>query len=658
MVEAADEILAGYVPFLYDLTVDGLRGIPLSDLRAVSPSCASRLARFGLRSVHDLLSHTPLHYLDRSDATTIAELEDGQVGTFVARVDTAQTTTVAGRRASKVRVHDATGHVDATFFNMPWKSQVLASGDEVVVRGRLRTWTSDHGSHHLQMTNPLMDRTGSTTAPVVAIYPQSPKLQVTTWEVHRAAMEAVNRLGDLVDPIPADLVRGGPHLMGRLEAYASIHHPDSIGQATAARDRLAYDELLHLQLAHGLRRLGLRRPAGVSHVLSGDLTSQLIGNRGIPPSTSQRMAMTMVADDLRSPGLLHRLVQGDIGSGAELVIAAAILMAVEGQHQVHVIVPDTQVGRQVAHLNTLLTQVTKDGRPIRIAGVIDGPNSGVDDADVLVCGPDHAQSSDTPGLRVVTDIQALSSAPTLYDGADLLVVPAAPLPHTTAMITLGHLAVTTLERAAPPAAHVQTVWVDASPDTSDTSDPVWMQIRTQAARGRQSYLVCPTGTADRVHADLSAGALSDVRVGVTGTDEAAFIDGAVDVLVADSNTLPIDGLPNVAAVIIVDPAGYKITELHELRRRLNSSSHRHCVCILAGTAASADAKRRLEAVVASTDGFKLANLDDSLDLRVATLPADLPLLAMARADATVLLEQDPALARWPQLRTEVSAAVD
>lgn len=697
-------------PFDYDHTIDGLRGIPISDLESVSDKAAERLTEYGLGSVYDLLSHVPLRYIDRSTTIPIGSLTVGQTGTTLGRVTKSGTARLrSGMQVARISVADDTGSIDCTFFNQPWQARYFAAGDEVVLQGQLNEWTSKDGTVFLQMTNPLLDRTGSQTMKIIPIYPQSDKSSVTTWQIHRAAKEAVQRIGDLADPVPAAMV-SVDDLVPRTEAYRNMHLPADPGVEKAARARLAYDELLRMQLALQMRRAAEKSQGGIAHQPTGALTGALIGSLPFVLTGAQGRALTSIAEAMRAPTPMHTLLQGDVGAGKTLVAAVALLIAVEGGFQGALMAPTEVLATQhyLELTERLGALTTADGKTVTVRALTNKVRTrerketlaGLADGTIDIIVGTHAVLSDDVGFAnlglVVVDEQhrfgvqqrAALAAKGAHNRPDLLSMTATPIPRTSAMTVFGDLDVTVLDELPPGRTPIDTSWEPDAPDMTDPHDVVWSQIRQKVSQGRQAYVVCPlvedsetkaAASAETTTAQLQGGALAGLRVGLVHgkqkpdvRDEVmgAFKAGDLDVLVATTVIEVGVNVPNAAIIVILDPKSFGIAQLHQLRGRVGRGKH-PSACVLAGPA-EGETQQRMEALVSSTDGFELAEIDLRLrgfgsilgsrqaglsDLRVASLATDTSLLEAARGDAAAILDGDPTLARRPGLRAEVIAAL-
>ncbi|NAZ87442.1 ATP-dependent DNA helicase RecG, partial [Kineococcus indalonis] len=735
VLDAGVEALAAErdAPLRYDGTVDGLRGVPVTELHAVrskkargkTPSLAERLAEFGIESVYDLLMHVPLRYLDRSTVLPIRKLREhvGETVGLLARIDSVGQYDRT-KRLLRVQVNDGTAALTVTFFNSPWLARRYRPGDEVSVYGRVEAFTPRSGKPVLQMTNPLMDPIGDNPATIVPVYNQSAKSNVTTWDLHSAAGEAVRRLGELSDPLPAE-VRERHALVDRAEAYRQVHHPDDLDVAARARDRLAFDELLRMQIALGLRRHATAAETGVAHAPTGELTGAFLARLPFPLTGAQTRALEEVRTDLTRPHPMHRLLQGDVGSGKTVVAAMSLLMAVEGGYQGALMAPTeilaTQLHTELAE--RLAGTAHPDGRPLVVeflgsktrakdrrriladlaAGAVDvlvGTHALlVEDVlfarlGLVVVDEQHrfgveqraalrAKGAPLPGTDGDGDGDGERSVP------DMLIMTATPIPRTAALTVFGDLSVTVLDELPPGRTPITTRWVPQDPAPEDEHAEAWTLVREQVAQGRQAYVVASlvedneklaAQAATSLFEALGAGALADLRLGlVHGKQDraqregsmAAFKRGEIDVLVATTVIEVGVNVPNATVMVVVDAARFGIAQLHQIRGRVGRGRHASH-CLLTGRASSADSVARLQALEASTDGFHLSEVDLDLrgggslfgnrqsgqsDLRVADLKADLPMVQTARAEADLLLDGDPVLARRPQLLAEVRNAL-
>jgi ATP-dependent DNA helicase RecG len=707
-------LTAQYAPFDYDGTIDGLRGVPVTELVSVTAkpargrvaSLASRLADFGITSVYDLLTHVPIRYMDRDHVAPLARLAIGDEVGLIATV-TEVGPYVKAKRYVRVKVTDGSANLTVTFFNAPYMAQRFRKHDEVTIYGRLDVWDGG-GSRTLEMRNPIMDPVGNGSATIIPVYPQSPKNSLSTWDIHVAAMEAVRRLGDLADPLPEDVLTRHD-LLPRAEAYKQVHHPDSVDLAEAARTRLAFDELFRMQLALGLSRRATADETGVAHAPTGVLTGQFTANLAFDLTGAQQRAMAEIVTDLRRPHPMHRLLQGDVGSGKTMVALLSLLSALEGGFQGALMAPTeilaTQLHTELAERLTGMT--TSDGHPI-VVEFLGGKTKiadrrriygGLTDGSVHIVVGTHALLTDEVhfanlGLVVIdeqhrfgVEQRATLRAKGPGIGPDVLLMTATPIPRTSAMTVFGDLDISVLDELPPGRTPIETTWLNHAIALDGLGGQPWDLVRDQVDQGHQAYVVASlvednesetqaAQSATEAFDALGHGALHGLRLGLVHgkmkRDEReatmrSFKDGEIDVLIATTVIEVGVNVPNATVMVVLDPGRFGIAQLHQIRGRVGRGRAKS-YCVLAGRAGSADGVIRMNALVNSTDGFYLSEVDLALrgtgsifgttqagasDLRVADLQRDKDLIGLARNEVTTLLDGDPRLSRRPGLRTEM-----
>ncbi|MCH2443703.1 MAG: ATP-dependent DNA helicase RecG [Acidimicrobiales bacterium] len=680
----------------------------MTDLAGVGEGIARSLHGVGVTSVLDLISYYPRRYLDRTREATLGSLKVGEEGMVLVRVEKASTRrTRRGRTLVEVRVTDPdeTESLNLVFFNQPWRQEQLSEGREAVLFGKV-----DQYRGRLQMTNPLVDLVGDRTGRIVAVYPQSEAARLHSWEVDRLVAEALRRVMKIrgfADPVPVD-VRNRYNLVGRSEAYHGIHRPSSMGEVAEARRRLVFDELLRIQLELVERKHAMEcGSAGVAHDISGAMVGQFVERLGFDLTDAQRRVIAELLDDMARPAPMHRLLQGDVGSGKTVVAVAVLLTAVQGGHQGAFMAP-TEVLADQHHLGVaeLLNGMTVPdpstllgSRPLLVAlltsrttagerrRIVDGLAEGT--VDILI--GTHALIQEgvefaSLGAVVIDEQhrfgveQRAALREKNRDGTvpDLLVMTATPIPRTAAMTVYGDLDVSVLDELPPGRIPVASSW------ESDES-PVWEAVREEVQAGRQAYVVCPlieesealeVRSAEDVFADLAGGELAGLRLGLlhgrVGRAEKEetmrlFRSGAIDVLVATTVIEVGVDVANATVMVVLDAARFGIAQLHQLRGRVGRSDHPGR-CFLVGGAPTAEAEERLRAIVRTTDGFELAEVDLDLrgegtvmgerqkgrnDLRLASLRRDREWVEAAREVALVLVGDAGGMMDYPDLADEV-----
>jgi ATP-dependent DNA helicase RecG len=698
-------------------TLLDLSGRPVSVLASVSERRAARLAELGVESVLDLLTTYPRRYIDRTRQADVSDLRVGEEAAVLASVQSAHARRArTGRALVDVVVRDETGRLKIVFFNQPWRAKQLEAGTEAIFFGKV---TEYQGSR--QMTNPVVDvvagvTPGRKTLRILPVYPASEKVGLTSWEIGASVEEALERAGEFLDPLPESW-RSSLDLWDRTRAFGAIHVPESLDVVPPARRRLVFDELFRLQLALVLRRRAFESNARALHhdvsplEVTGAVGETLVARflSGLPYelTTAQRRALAVIVADMAGPFPMHRLLQGDVGSGKTVVALAALLAAVQSGHQGALMVPTEVLAEQhfsavrallgdlegaggLAGGEVSVELLTSKVKGKARAAILERLASG---AVGLVVGT-HALLTEEVSFHslgcVVIDEQhrfGVEQRATLRgkgtDGdPDLLVMTATPIPRTAAMVIFGDLDLTTLDEMPPGRIAVTTEWIPG--DGHAGAAPAWDRVRSEVAAGHRAFVVCPlVGDSPRVEAKsateeferLAAGELAGLRVGLlhgqmaSATREetmARFRAGDLEVLVATTVIEVGVDVPEATVMVVESADRFGIAQLHQLRGRVGRGSSASWCYLLGGD----DGNERLAAVAGSTDGFALAEADLKLrgegtllgarqkgqsDLRLASLAneGDLALLEEARRVAEAIVGDDPQLEAHPHLADEV-----
>ncbi|MDQ3738615.1 MAG: ATP-dependent DNA helicase RecG [Actinomycetota bacterium] len=695
------------------LTFGELDRLDVDRLAGVGPKKRVALSSVGIDTVLDLLMTYPRRWVDRTNEARISDLIAGEEALVLVSVRSVSRRTMRNRRTMvDVVVGDGSGRMHVVFFNQPWRQRQLHEGLTVALFGKADTYRGG-----LQMTNPVVDLIGDRTGRIVPIYPQSEKAQLTTWELADWVENALDRCRPrgIADPVPT-AVRDQHHLIARQQALFGIHAPESMDHQRRCRRRLAFDELLRVQLALVRQKRAIEQAGrGVRYRRAHDgalLVQQFHTALPYQLTAAQQQAIAEIAADLDRPFPMHRLLQGDVGAGKTVVAVSALLAAVDGGHQGALMVPTEVLAEQhltsirgllgdlrvpsegtlfpdrLLRVELLTNRVTGAERAAVIAGLAEG---GID----IVIGT-HALIQigvefRSLGLAVVdeqhrfgVEQRAALRAKAGETVPDLLVMTATPIPRTAAMTVYGDLDVSVLDELPPGRTPIETAWTNGPMEEI----PVWDDVRSTVADGRQAYVVCPlidesdklqAASAEETFTRLSAGELQGVRLGllhgrVPPTEResvmGAFRRGELDVLVATTVIEVGVDVANATVMVILDADRFGIAQLHQLRGRVGRARHAsHCWLVTAQTTEDAP---RLSALVASTDGFELAEVDLALrgegtlmdtaqkgrsDLRLASLRRDRDLVEAARAAAFDIVGDDPELAAHPLLRDEVDLLV-
>ncbi|MDQ6696272.1 MAG: ATP-dependent DNA helicase RecG [Actinomycetota bacterium] len=704
---------------------------PLTELGGLrsKPKKIDALHELGIETVLDLLTTYPRRYIDRTHQASIRDLRPGMEAMVIARVVRIASRRTRGRPARTLVTADVTddaGHLRITFFNQGWRERQLPAGTEAVFFGKVDTYQG-----RMQMTSPLVDLIGDKTARIVALYPQSEKLRITTIDMDGWVESALSkcRARGLAEPVP-EPVLDRFDFVDRTRAMWGIHAPSSMAEMAEARRRLVFDELLRLQLALVLRKRALERTAtGIRHDISGRLVASFQARLPFPLTAAQQRTIGEITDDLASVHPMHRLLQGDVGSGKTVVAVSALLTAVQGGHQGALMAPTEVLAEQhYSGISQLLEGfevpanddegslfagqgmdrslrielLTNRTTPTNRRKLAEALHRG--DVDILV--GTHALIEETVAFRslgaIVIDEQhrfGVEQRAALRqkgaDGAtpDVLVMTATPIPRTAAMTVYGDLDVSVLDEMPPGRRPITTRWVrTAAPDEAanalplhEVEDVVWSKVRAEVADGRQAYVVCPlieesdkleVRSAEETFERLRNAELAGLRLGLlhgrmsSAQKEATMAEfraRSLDVLVSTTVIEVGVDVANATVMAILDADRFGIAQLHQLRGRVGRGGDASW-CFLVGAGSTPDGARRLEAMVASSDGFELAEIDLDLrgegtimgerqkgrnDLKLASLRRDREWVAKAREVAFELIDADPGLGEHPLLAAEV-----
>ncbi len=688
------------------ITLRDLAEIDVERLRGVGEKKQASLAAIGVTNVLDLVTTYPRRWVDRTNEARIADLVPGEEALVLVTVRSARKRSMRNRRTMvTANVGDGSGRMDVVFFNQPWRERQLKEGLQVALFGKADTYRGG-----LQMANPVVDLIGDRTGRIVPIYPQSEKAQINTWEMASWVEEALRRCDErgIADPVPEE-IRRRLGLVDRASALRTIHLPEEMRDKEAARRRLAFDELLRVQLVLVLRKRAMElEQRGIEHDVGGELVDRFYRALPYPLTGAQRRVIAEIEADLADPHPMHRLLQGDVGAGKTVVAVAAMLAAVEGGHQGALMAPTEVLAEQhAAGVRALLDGVTVPDagnlfgdRPLRIellTNRVTGSErkevmAGLADGSVDVAIGTHAliqEAVDFHSLGVVVvdeqhrfGVEQRAALRDKTDGVvpDTLVMTATPIPRTAAMTVYGDLDVSVLDEMPPGRTPIVTHWANGPL----MEIAAWHEVREEVAAGRQAYVVCPlieesekleVASAQETYDRLVNGELSGLKLGLLhgrlgpAEKEATmelFRSGKLDVLVATTVIEVGVDVPNATVMVILDADRFGIAQLHQLRGRVGRGEHASTCWLV--TQESDDGNPRVEALVATTDGFELAEVDLELrgegtlmsssqkgrsDLKLASLRRDRKLVELAREAAFEIVDADPGLVDHPDLADEL-----
>ncbi len=667
----------------------------IAELRGVGDRRAAAFRRLGIRCVADLLLHLPLRYEHELPEQSIDLInqavppEHGADRNLAVRGEVLTTRSRGSGRKGRFEatLHDGTGTILLTWFNAPWMREKLHPGATIRAWGRAKRW-----GDYVQMTNPKWEMYEEESPPegrgerYRPVYPGHEELPSAT--IEKAVDEILTpALEKLEDHLHADY-RKGAALPPLRDAYRMVHRPEDEEEIRAGRRRLAFDELLLLQLGVMLkrrhRRETLRAPALKHH----EGMDQHIRTRfPFPLTDAQNAVITDLVADLTRQEPMNRLVQGDVGAGKTVIAVYAMLMAVASDHQAALMAPTALLAEQ--HLLSIRRML--EGSRVRI-GLLTAATKGAARQELLqdlaegridlLIGT-HALLTEQVAFRslgvVVIDeqhrfgvhqratIRAKSGDP--RSAPHVLVMTATPIPRTLSLTVFGDLDTSSIRSLPPGRQPILTrhVLPEKAPD-------VYRYVARRIAQGEQAYIVVPVieesaaGLKDveSHHRHLAQGQLSQARLAVLhgriGRDEREavmerFRAGSIDALVATSVIEVGVDVPNATMMVIEHAERFGLAQLHQLRGRVGRGTKKS-LCVLIAEPTTEEGGARIDALVSTADGFAIAEKDLAIrgpgelfgarqagvaPFRVADLPRDLELLRMARRDAEAWVRENPRL---------------
>ncbi|HEX3298594.1 MAG TPA: ATP-dependent DNA helicase RecG [Actinomycetota bacterium] len=680
----------------------------------------------GIETVGQLLHHYPRRYIDRSLVLPIGELKIDAFATVIATVRSVKKRQTRRRQAMvTVTIGDGTGFLDLTFFNQPWAAGLYREGMEVAVSGTVQLYR-----HRLQLGNQEIEvlrsdeqdlvHTGRITPVHRAVEGISPRT------IRELVWRAIEQLPPLPDPIPDD-VRAAESLTDRDQALRWIHFPDDQQELETARERLKFDELFTLELGVGFRRRRLAAErTGIAHTKTGPLLDAFDASLPFEPTDAQRRTIDEVDRRMAAPQPMNLLLQGDVGSGKTLVAVHACLVAIASGHQAAIMAPtEVLAGQHLRSVTALLAGVggapyldTPDDAPrdqgalfgdvqpaapsltyALLSGSVTGTDrervvKGAADGSVdLVIGT-HALVQDGVtfadlSLAVIDEQHRFGlHQRTALSGKgagdiDVLIMTATPIPRTLALTYYGDLDVALIDEMPAGRRPVRT----RAARTTEDRAAAEVLVREEVAAGHQAFVVCAAiDEGNRTQVRAAEAEAERLRTDVFPELEVALLHGRMrpkekdrtmerfragdaDVLISTTVIEVGVDVPNATVMLVENAERFGLAQLHQLRGRIGRSGlDATCVLFDASEPTNEEARARIDAMVATTDGFALADEDLRLrgegtlfdvrqsgmpDLKLARLAEDVELIGRARDRAFALIDDDPTLEGHAALRAEL-----
>ncbi len=677
---------------------------PVQYVKGVGPARAKLLEQLGVQTVEDLLMYFPRRYEDRSRFVSIASVTEGQTETVSGSIaSVAERKARTGLHIVQAIVTDASGSLIATWFNQPYLLSYLRKGRPVVLHGRIGRYGGK-----LQIEAPeyeLMEEGADNSLHMGRIVPIYTVKELSQRFLRQAVKTALDRfLRYLPDPVPMPMRRA--HALPNAQAaVAAIHFPEAMERAQAARNRFVFEEFLLLQLGVAMRRRQVKdHPAGISYTVEGPLVEAFRTSLPFTLTPGQVKTVSEIFGDMGLPKPMHRLLQGDVGSGKTLVAAHALVLAVQNGYQATVMVPTEILAEQ--HYVTLARWLAPlgidavllvSGTPTAlrrqiVKRIADG------EADIII--GTHALLQEAVafhklGLVVIDEQHKFGVAQRSLlsqkgTHPDILVMTATPIPRTLAMTVYGDLDVSTIDGLPPGRQPVRTVWLK-----EDERAQAYQLVRQQLVQGRQAFVIYPL--VDETERQGQAGSTSEApaedvptarvlraatamakelqqevfpeyQVGLLhGRMKSEEKDAVMKRFAANELHLLVStvivevgiDVPNATVMVVEHADRFGLSQLHQLRGRIGRG-WAESFCVLVATPTTDEGRERLEAMVQTTDGFEIAEVDLALrgpgeffgtrqhglpELRLGNILKDVKLLEAARQEAFALIERDPPMAK-------------
>ncbi|MET3960550.1 ATP-dependent DNA helicase RecG [Marmoricola sp. OAE513] len=628
----------------------------------------------GYETVGDLLGHYPRSYVEKGRLSDLGQLQEGDMLSLVGEIVSSAQKTYQDRRTRKtayrqeVLVKAEDGTLRMTFFDRAhhtarWRAEQLAAGKIGMFSGKLKWFNG-----HWELNNPNSRMYGDDADDAADAFAKMPELipiypvtgKVDSWQLEELIGLALELVDDIPDTLPA-AVRAERELLSADQALRWIHRPDNHGELGAARKRLKYDEAFTTQMVLARRRANHRAEPAVPRPLRTDGILDAFDTRlPFTLTAGQERVGDEVADELASDHPMHRLLQGEVGSGKTLVALRAMLQVVDAGGQAALLAPTEVLAQQhFRSMASMLGDLAEGGtlgsllggaeQATRLALLTGSMSTAARRQAMLDAASGEAgivigthalleekvQFFDL-GLVVVDEQHRFGveqrAALTGKAGTPphVLVMTATPIPRTVAMTVFGDLDTSTLSELPAGRGEVQTsvVPVQVQPAWLDRA---WSRIREEVAQGRQAYVVCarigdepPPEDGPDLFAvedlapDLASGPLAGLRVEMlhgrmTPEDKdrvmQSFASGLVDVLVSTTVIEVGVDVPNSTVMVILDAERFGVSQLHQLRGRIGRGGHSGLCLLVTSAAPDSPSMERLTAVAGTRDGFELSRID-------------------------------------------------
>jgi ATP-dependent DNA helicase RecG len=665
---------------------------------------------FGIKTIGDLMRHYPRRYMVRGELSDISALHEGDETTILAQVYSASTRPMRGRKGSmlEVVVTDGTDKLSLTFFNQAWREKDLKVGRQGLFAGKVGVFNNKkqlaHPDYEMIPDGSDVDSAVEGFAgKYLPVYPASGKMP--SWKISQCAQLAIGSLEEIQDFLPAS-IREKHNYPSLHQALVQLHQPADLDHAELSRERLTFDEAFLLQSLLVMRRIELKKLNSTSRKrISGGLLDAFDATLPFELTAGQLAVCKEIESDLSQPHPMHRLLQGEVGSGKTIVALRAMLAVVDSGGQAALLAPTEVLAAQ--HLRTIQKLLGELGQGGMLGGsekatqvtLITGSQNAAARKEALAMAATgsagivigtHALLGEKVEFKdlglIVVDEQhrfGVEQRDALKEKAilppHLLVMTATPIPRTVAMTVFGDLDVSTL-RELPLGRQPITTHVVPVKEKPSFLERAWQRINEEVTQGHQAYIVAPRISADSdANADidflfgeesseitsveelaptLHAGPLKGLKIAILhgrlSADEKdstmqAFTKGEIDVLVSTTVIEVGVDVPNATIMVIMDADRFGVSQLHQLRGRVGRGTSPGLCLLVTQCEEETPARERLNAVAGTLDGFELSRIDleqrregDVLGASQSGTQSHLRLLRVLRDEALIEQARDDA----------------
>ncbi len=681
-----------------------LSEFPIQYIKGVGPRRAKLLNTLGIKTAEEALYYLPYRYEDRKNIKKISALGYGRLETVIGKVVAAEIIKLPKRNMKlfELTVSDGSGLVKGKWFNQPFLKKNFEVGQEVILSGVVKR--NPYWGIGFEFDNPeyeFVTDDGDAfihTARIVPIYRTTSGLSVR--QLRTIMFNLINTcIDDVSDHIPDEILRRN-NFQGLTESILNSHFPesgtniDSLNSgASIYQKRLYFDELFKFELGLSVIKRGKEIEKGIAFSSDGALVRKFLGTLKFKLTSSQQRVFEEILHDMRRPHPMNRLLQGDVGCGKTVIAVMAMLTAAECGYQAALMAPtEILAGQHYINIHKMIEDTGLNiclmtGSKNILRGEREALRCNIESGKINIVIGTHALIQEgvefkNLGLAIIDEQhrfgvmqRALLRKKAL--NPDILVMTATPIPRTLSMTLYGDLDCSVIDELPPGRRPVITRLFNAG-----QKEYIYRVIAEETKKGRQVYVVYPvideTEKTNLKSAIIGKEALEKIfpnlRIelihGRLKPQErenimASFKKGEIDLLVSTTVIEVGVDVPNAAMMLIVHAERFGLSQLHQLRGRVGRGGSQSYCFLLAYEPVGEDARRRLDIMVKSSDGFKIAEEDLSIrgpgeffgtrqagmpDLKIANIIRDARLLDAARKEAFALIDKDSELNSFPELK--------